>query len=66
MKLSFSACYGNYTAAGGTLSVLVSENFSGETAEAVTAATWKDVTVTLQLKYLLEPMVLDQSWVKLT
>ena len=44
MKLSFSACYGNYTAKGGTLSVLVSENFSGETAEAVTAATWKDVT----------------------
>nr|WP_321377403.1 choice-of-anchor J domain-containing protein [uncultured Bacteroides sp.] len=41
---SFSACLGNYSAAGGTLTVLISSNLAGTTADDVKAATWDDVT----------------------
>lgn len=42
--LSFDACLGNYTATGGTLSVLISTNLAGMTAADIAAATWDDVT----------------------
>lgn len=42
---SFKACLGNYKAAGGTLSVLISDNLNGEvTKESIEAATWKNIT----------------------
>lgn len=45
MTFSFKACYGNYKAEGGTLSVLISSDLKGEvTKESITAATWKDIT----------------------
>lgn len=44
MKLTFDACYGNYKAEGGRLSVLYSENLSDFTKEAIDAATWTDIT----------------------
>lgn len=45
MTFSFKACYGNYKAEGGTLSVLISLDLKGEvTKESIAAATWKDIT----------------------
>ena len=42
--LSFDACFGNYTATGGKLSVLISSNLAGTTTADIAAATWDDVT----------------------
>lgn len=44
MRLTFDACYGNYKAEGGRLSVLYSENLKDFTKEAIAAATWTDIT----------------------
>lgn len=44
MHLTFDACYGNYVAGGGRLSVLISEDLAGFTAENIAAATWTDIT----------------------
>lgn len=44
MHLTFDACYGYYTKAGGRLSVLISENLAGFTPEDIAAAQWDDIT----------------------
>lgn len=44
MSLAFDACYGNYTKAGGRLTVLVSENLAGFTKENIAAAKWDDIS----------------------
>lgn len=49
MKLTFDACYGNYKAEGGRLSVLYSENLSDFTKEAIAAATWTDITAAVSI-----------------
>ena len=44
MKLTFDACYGNYKAEGGRLTLLYSEDLAGFTKEDIAAATWVDIT----------------------
>lgn len=46
MTLTFDACYGNYKAEGGRISVFITEDLAdGEiTKESIAAATWQDIT----------------------
>lgn len=44
MKLTFDALYANYQAAGGRLTVYLSENLAGFTKADVEAASWTDIT----------------------
>lgn len=49
MKLTFDACYGNYKAEGGRLTLLYSENLAGFTKEDIVAATWVDITDAVEI-----------------
>ncbi len=49
MKLTFDACYGNYKAEGGRLTLLYSENLAGFTKEDIAAATWVDITDAVEI-----------------
>ena len=49
MKLTFDACYGNYKAEGGRLTLLYSDNLAGFTKEDIAAATWVDITDAVEI-----------------
>lgn len=50
LNLTFSACYGNYKAEGGRVSVLVSSDLAGFSDTDVNEATWVDITSSFSIE----------------